>query len=116
MKASLAPLTSNAYQPAGGPIPLHRFRKFKKTQAEERADAIEVLARELDLPKKAPEMDTRTLEALRRDLPLDSRFVEFHDPDPFQELCYPSVIQAKKAIADYLGIPLAKLDPVQLGA
>ncbi len=102
------------YQPAGGPIPLHRFRKFKKTQAEKRADAIEALARELDLPKKALEMDTRTLEALKRELPVDSRFVEFQDPDPFQELCYPSVIEAKKAIADYLGIPLAKLDPAQL--
>jgi hypothetical protein len=102
------------YQPTGAPIPLHRFRKFKKTQAEKRADAIEKLARELDLPKEALEMDTRTHEALKRDLPADSRFVEFRDPDPFQELCYPSIIEAKKAIADYLGAPLAKLDPEQL--
>jgi hypothetical protein len=102
------------YQPTGAPIPLLRFRKFKKTQAEKRADAIEKLARELDLPKEALEMDTRTHEALKRDLPVDSRFVEFQDPDPFHELCYPSIIEAKKAIADYLGVPLAKFDPAQL--
>ena len=102
------------YHPVGGPIPLHRFRTFKKTQAEKRADAIEKLARELDLPKKTLEMDTRTQEALRRELPEDSPFVEFRDPDPFQEFHYRSGIEAKKAIAEHLGLPLAKLDPAQL--
>ena len=102
------------YHPVGGPIPLHRFRKFKKTQAEKRADAIEKLARELDLPKKVLEMDSRTQEALRRELPEDSPFVEFRDPDPFQEFHYSSPIEAKKAIAEHLGLPLAKLDPAQL--
>jgi hypothetical protein len=102
------------YYSAGGPIPLYRFRRYKKTQAEKRADAIEKLARELDLPKEALEMDSRTKEALRRVLPEDAPFVEFRDPDPFQEYHYPSLIEAKKAIAQYLGLPLAKLDPAQL--
>ncbi len=35
--------------------------------------------------------------------------VPFNDPDPFQELRFPSVLAAKLAIADYLGRPLAKL-------
>jgi hypothetical protein len=102
------------YHPVGGPIPLHRFRKYKKTEAEKRADAIEKLAKELELPKKVLEMDIRTQEALRRVLPEDSPFVEFRDPDPFQEFCYLSRIEAKRAIAEYLGLPLAKLDPAQL--
>ena len=38
----------------------------------------------------------------------------FTDPDPFQELAYPNVLVAKRAIADYLAIPLAKLPPEQL--
>ena len=59
-------------------------------------------------------MDARTQEALRRVLPEDSAFVEFGDPDPFQEFCYPSPIEAKKAISEYLGLPLAKLDPAHL--
>jgi hypothetical protein len=35
--------------------------------------------------------------------------VPFNDPDPFQELRFPSILAAKLAIADYLGRPLAKL-------
>jgi hypothetical protein len=38
----------------------------------------------------------------------------FTDPDPFQEFAYPNVLAAKRAIADYLAIPLAKLPPEQL--
>jgi len=38
------------YRPIGGPIPLHRYRRFKKTRTEERADRIEALAEKLVLP------------------------------------------------------------------
>ena len=38
----------------------------------------------------------------------------FTDPDPFQEFAYPNVLAAKRAIADHLAIPLAKLPPEQL--
>jgi hypothetical protein len=38
----------------------------------------------------------------------------FVDPDPFHEITFPSVIDAKRAIASYLGQPLAKLPPEQL--
>ena len=31
------------------------------------------------------------------------------DPDPFREFTYPNVIAAKRAVADELGLPLAKL-------
>ena len=37
--------------------------------------------------------------------------VPFKDPDPFQELRYPTVLAAKLAIADYLAMPLARLTP-----
>jgi hypothetical protein len=97
------------YQPSGGPIPLHRYRSYKKTPSEKRADAIEKLAEELYLPKEALTLDTRTAEVLQRRLPEETQFIEFEDPDPFQEFTYPNVIQAKMAISDYLGIPLAKL-------
>ena len=33
----------------------------------------------------------------------------FVDPDPFRELVYPSAIEAKRAIADLLGVPLGRL-------
>jgi hypothetical protein len=40
--------------------------------------------------------------------------VKFTDPDPFQEFVYPNALVAKRAIANYLGIALAKLPPEQL--
>ena len=39
--------------------------------------------------------------------------IPFADPDPFQEFTYPSVLMAKRAIADDLGMPLAKLSSEQ---
>lgn len=97
------------YRPSGGPIPLHRYRAYKKTRAEKRADAIEKLAAELYLPKEALDLDTRTADALKRSLPEETVIIPFEDPDPFQEFTYPNVIRAKIAISDYLGLPLAKL-------
>jgi hypothetical protein len=40
--------------------------------------------------------------------------IKFTDPDPFQEFSYPNALAAKRAIAEYLGIALAKLPPEQL--
>lgn len=37
----------------------------------------------------------------------------FQDPDPYQEFTYPTTLMAKRAIADYLGQPLAKLSVEQ---
>jgi hypothetical protein len=101
------------YGPVGGPIPLHRYRRFKKTASEKRADRIEALAERLVLPKAAltdrPEL-SRAWPAF--ELPTQP----FHDPDPFHQLTFPSVLEAKRAIADHLGMALAKLPPAQLEA
>jgi len=37
----------------------------------------------------------------------------FADPDPFHELTFRSALDAKRAIADRLGMPLAKRAPEQ---
>jgi hypothetical protein len=99
------------YAPVGGPIPLHRYRSFKKSRAERRADRIETLAEQLALPRAA-------LEAAGSGLvfaPQPSLSVTaFVDPDPFHELAYPDVLAAKRSIADHLGTPLAKLTTEQL--
>jgi hypothetical protein len=96
------------YLPAGGPIPLHRYRSFKKTQTQKRADRIESLAKQLVLPATAypqPITETRQTEAVL--LP-GQPFI-----DPLEALTFPNTIAAKLAIADYLGYPLAKLTPEQ---
>jgi hypothetical protein len=102
------------FHPSGGPIPLHRYRKYKKSRAEKRADAIEALAREISLSKNALAFDSRLSQALGRALPNDTNFIQFQDPDPFNEFTYPNTIEAKKAISEYLGTPLSRLDADQL--
>lgn len=101
------------YTPIGGPIPLHRYRRFKTTKTQQRADRIEGLAQQLSLPRAALS-DHPTLS-----LPLsvfEPVRQPFADPDPFHELAFLSALDAKSAIADHLGLPLAKLAPEQLEA
>lgn len=105
---------SGPYIPVDGPIPLHRYRQFKKTRAEKRADRVEALADKLELPRAALEGGAVALPEVATDnLPPAQ---SFSDPDPFQELHYPSAIAAKKAIASELGKPLAKLSEDQIAA
>jgi hypothetical protein len=96
------------YRPVGGPIPLGRYRRFKKTAYEKRAERIEALAAKLHLPQAA--LGSSPLLALPIDTPPPPA-QPFHDPDPFQELTYPSALKAKLAIASELLMPLAELAP-----
>jgi len=99
------------YHPVGAPIPLHRYRSFKKTRRQKRFEQIEVLAKQLALPASAmgvvslPISEPKVIEFPRQ---------PFVDPDPFQELVFKSELAAKQAIADYLGRPLAKLTAEQM--
>ena len=99
------------YSPVGGPIPLARYRSFKKTRTQKRSERIEVLAKQLALPNSAigvvslPISEPKVIEFPQ---------LNFIDPDPFQELIFKSKLTAKQAIADYLGRPLAKLSSEQI--
>jgi hypothetical protein len=98
------------YAPISGPIPLHRYRKFKKTKIEKRLERLEALAEVLVLGE--PEgggQETLSLNETTARLP--SR--PFQDPDPFHEICFANGIKARLAIADYLGKPLARLTQAQ---
>ena len=99
------------FGPIDGPIPLHRYRAFRKSAADERIDRIEALAGQLGLPRAV--MEGMTAPAVA---PITKpAAVPFQDPDPFRELRFPSVLAAKLAIADYLGRPLAKLSEEDRG-
>lgn len=99
------------YAPSGGPIPLHRYRSFKKTRSQQRVDRLEALAEQLALPQAAL-CEVPTLSAsFTTFTPVTQPFA---DPDPFHELTFRSALDAKRAIADHLGMPLAKLVPDQL--
>lgn len=97
------------YKPNDGPVVLNQFRSFKKTAAEKRADSIEDLAQQINIPISVLSEDTRPIDSLLKKIPDDTLIRKFVDPDPFQQKYYPNVISAKVAIADFLGIPLAKL-------
>jgi hypothetical protein len=101
------------YLPVEGPIPLHRYRKFKKSPTQKRADRIEALAQRLVLPRSALE-GNRELQFLfvEKSIP-ETVVIPFPDPDPFQEFTYPSILAAKGAIADDLAVPLARVSEAQ---
>jgi hypothetical protein len=100
------------YYPVGGPIPLHRYRSFKKTKTQQRAERIATLAEKLALPGSVwGEPATTAAPAPGVVLP----GTPFADPDPFQEITFPNAVAAKRAIADYLGIPLARLPVPEMG-
>ena len=101
------------FGPVNGPIPLHRYRSFRRSASDERVDRIEALAGKLGLPRAA--LDGSDLVPFPPAPAAPPPSVPFTDPDPYQELRYPSVLAAKLAIADYLGFALAKLSAEDRG-
>ncbi len=93
------------YHPVSGPIPLHRYRAFKRGKVSEKADKIRLLADQLDLPIAALSgNDVRlTVCEISPPIPKQPFNTEAH------EYHFTSVVAAKLAIADDLAQPLAKL-------
>lgn len=96
------------YRPVSGPIPLHRYRAFKRGKSAERADRIRALADQLGLPISALSGDdvrlvpsTATVDVPKQ--PFDAQILEYQ---------FPNAIAAKLAIADDLAKPLAKMPAV----
>jgi hypothetical protein len=102
------------FYPVDGPIPLHRYRKFKQTKTEERADKIANLAKKLGLPRAALTNNADLQFLVDKYKEFEPNVTPFQDPDPYQEFTYPTVLFAKRAISDYLAKPLAKLSKEQL--
>ena len=93
------------YYPVSGPIPLNRFRAFKRGPARERAERIRSLANQLKLPIAALAGEEIRLAPLNlaselSKQPFDAEAHEYH---------FASIIAAKLAIAEDLAQPLAKL-------
>lgn len=106
------------FYPAEGPIPLGTYRRFKKSSIEKRADKLETLAKHLSISRSAlsgkaeTEKELLSLAVVENTTDLPS--VSFVDPDPFDELTFKSHLDAKLAIAAYLGRPLARLTQEQM--
>jgi hypothetical protein len=94
------------FQPIGGPIPLHRYRKHRKSRREIRADHVAELADKLVLPRAAVSGEDGVV-MIRPAIVVPVR--PFRDPDPFHELAFVSALAARRAIADEIRLPLATL-------
>lgn len=95
------------YRPVSGPVPLHRYRAFKRGKADKRADRIRALVDQLHLPISAFAGSDMHLAppAAAVALPHQSFNAEAHSYH------FAGAIAAKLAIADDLARPLAKLAP-----
>lgn len=104
------------FQPAGGPIPLHRYRKHRKSRRECRADQVTLLAGKLNIPRAAVsgEQDLVVVDPGDTGAPQTLNVQPFSGPDPFFGLAFPNKLAARQAIADELRLPLAKLRPEDL--
>jgi len=88
------------YHPIGGPIPLHRYRRHRKSRREVRADRVGELAQRLALPRSALSGEDNVVLAGAERSSMEQVPVQpFHDPDPFHELSFPTPLAAKRAIA-----------------
>lgn len=100
---------SGPYAPVSGPIPLNRYRSFKKTADDKKADRIRQLADQLGLPIAAltgePDIQLAAPARSADHLP--------RQPFPMEALedRYPNRITAKLAIAEEIALPLVKLEP-----
>jgi hypothetical protein len=95
------------FPPVGGAIPLHRYRKHRKSRREIRADQVAALADRLELPRAAVAGEDGVV-VIRPAAPAVA-VRPFRDPDPFHELAFASPLAARRAIADEVRLPLAKL-------
>jgi hypothetical protein len=95
------------FLPVGGPIPLHRYRKHRKSRREVRADQVGELAGKLVLPRAALSGEDGVVMIGTAPAVVPMR--PFDDPDPFHELSFASQIAARRAIAEEIRLPLAKL-------
>ena len=102
---------SGPYTPVAGPIPLHRYRAFKRGKREERADRIRHTADQLTLPLAALTGDELRLQPPTvpptslppgPTQPFNADALEYH---------FPTTVAAKLAIAQELGLPLSTLAP-----
>ena len=99
------------FRPAGGSIPLHRYRKHRKSRQEVRADQVATLAGKLALPRAALSGEDGVVVIGLRE-PAGAATIPvrpFQDPDPFHELVFANPIAARRAIADEIRVPLATL-------
>jgi len=106
------------FYPSSGPIPLHTYLSFKKTKIEKQIDKLELLAKKLSLPRSVLTgqfgSDLRLIEQAKL-IAEDVKpqpFVPFEDSN-IEMAYFKTTLEAKLAIAKFLGKPLATVSEAQ---
>lgn len=110
------------FYPASGPTPFGSYKSFKKTTKEEKADEIEQLSKVISISRRVltdasgsntSDADKGLIsgaglsEAKQASMP-------FVRENPFEQTKFKNVVEAKTAIARWLGFPLGRLSLTQL--
>ena len=106
------------FYPEEGPIPFGKFRKHKKSSVEIKADRIGQLAKTISLPRSALSGVNSSGQALLTQAHIvqmeKPKSMPFDDSPFLQSATFKNKLDAKTAIADYLGKPLSRLTDLQL--
>lgn len=100
------------FQPVGGPVPLHRYRKHRKGRQEERQNRVAELALQLRIPRAAITGESDIIVCDTSQAAVRTR--PFEGPDPFAVFVFETKLKARMAIADELRVPLGKLSAPDL--
>lgn len=107
------------FHPADGPIPLHTYRPFKKTIKEEKLDEVTKMAQQLIISRSvlSGQAEEETLKILRQsDFFTEEEgvpFIPFNTESEVEASHFKNPLEAKLAIASFLGRPLATLHDTQ---
>ena len=105
------------FYPANGPIPFGNYRSLKKTSKEKRANHIEELAKIISIPRAVLTKGNVSEQKLINDANLINQnqpFIAFALDNPFEQRKFKNELEAKLAIAKWLGYPLGRLLPEQI--
>lgn len=95
------------FDPVGGPVPLHRYRKHRKSRRDVRQDRVAELATRISIPRSALSGEPDLIAREPHRAMLATR--PFDGPDRFEELAFATPLKARAAIAEELRVPLGKL-------
>lgn len=107
------------FYPESGPIPLHTYRSFKKRKIEKQIDKLELLAKQLTLPRSVlagqTNGDLKLIEQAKlvAKEPIIQAFIPFEETTNIEDSYFKTTIEAKIAIAKFLGKPLATVPEIQ---
>jgi hypothetical protein len=105
------------FYPSNGPIPFGNYRSLKKTPKEKRANHIEELAKIISISRAVLTKGNISEQKLINDAKLINQnqpFVAFTLDNPFEQRKFKNELEAKLAIAKWLGYPLGRLLPEQI--